>query len=112
ICARPLDDAELAAMWRLVTEHDGRAVMPAMIGYITERRLHRARWVGAIADPQIPVRLIAGTDDPVSGAHMIARYRTLVRDPDIVALAGVGHYPQVEAPERVAREALAFLTDR
>jgi pimeloyl-ACP methyl ester carboxylesterase len=112
ICARPLDDVELAAMWRLVTERDGRAVMPALIGYIAERRLHRARWVGAIADPQIPVRLIAGTDDPVSGAHMIARYRQLVRDPDVVALDGVGHYPQVEATERVAREALAFLTAR
>ena len=112
ICARPLDDAELGAMWRLVTEHDGKAVMPALIGYIAERRLHRARWVGAIVDPQIPVRLVAGTDDPVSGAHMIDRYRQLVRDPDVVALDGVGHYPQVEAPERVAREALAFLTDR
>jgi pimeloyl-ACP methyl ester carboxylesterase len=110
ICARPLADDELRAMWTLVETNDGRAVMPALISYMAERRLHRARWVGAIASPEIPVKLIAGTDDPVSGAHMIARYRELVRDPDVVELRGIGHYPQVEAPELVAPAAISFLS--
>ncbi|HTJ46519.1 MAG TPA: alpha/beta hydrolase [Kofleriaceae bacterium] len=110
ICARELAADETHAMWKLVTEHDGLAIMPALIRYMEERRVNRARWVGAIVDPQIPVRVIDGTDDPVSGAHMIARYRELVRDPDIVELDGVGHYPQVEAPARVSAPAIAFLT--
>ncbi len=110
ICARPLADDELRAMWRLIETNDGKAVMPALISYMAERRLNRARWVGAIADPPVKVRLIAGTDDPVSGAHMIARYREVVRDPDVVALRGVGHYPQVEAPELVAPAVIDFLS--
>ena len=110
ICARPLADDEVRAMWTLVLENGGKAVMPALISYMAERRLNRARWVGAISDPHIPVRLIAGTDDPVSGAHMIARYREVVRDPDIVELRGVGHYPQVEAPELVAPAVIDHLT--
>jgi pimeloyl-ACP methyl ester carboxylesterase len=108
ICARRLTDDELRAMWKLAK--DSRPVLHAQIGYMAERRNNRARWVGAIVDPGIPVRLVAGTADPVSGAHMIQRYRELVPRPDVVELDGVGHYPQVEAPERVAPAVLAHLT--
>ncbi len=104
----PLTDDELRAMWNLARENDGIARMPALLGYIAERKRHRARWVGALVDARLPRRLIAGMVDPVSGAHMVARYRQLVRDPDVVELADVGHYPQVEAPDAVAEAALSF----
>jgi pimeloyl-ACP methyl ester carboxylesterase len=109
ICARPLSEEELRAMWRLVTENDGIRAMPRLIGYIAERRLHRERWVGALVHAPVPVRLIAGLEDPISGAHMVARYRELVPAPDVVELPGVGHYPQLEAPGEVLAAALPFL---
>ncbi len=37
---------------------------------------------------------------------MVARYRELVSNPDVVELAGVGHYPQLEAPGDVRRAVL------
>ena len=37
------------------------------------------------------------------------RQHELVADPDVVTLDGVGHYPQVEAPERVLDALLAFV---
>jgi pimeloyl-ACP methyl ester carboxylesterase len=98
----PVSDAELRAMWRLVTEHDGPAVMPKLIGYLAERRAHRSRWVGALVAARAPLRFIDGLVDPISGADMVARYRELVPRPDIVELPGVGHYPQLEAPGDVA----------
>lgn len=109
VCARPLPDAEVAAMWALVEAGDGRRVMPRLIGYMAERRRSRARWVGAIVGARVPIRVIDGVEDPISGRHMLARYRELVRDPDIVELPGVGHYPQVEAPDAVAQATLAAL---
>ena len=39
---------------------------------------------------------------------MIARYRQLVPNPDVVELTDVGHYPQVEAPQQVLAAALEF----
>jgi pimeloyl-ACP methyl ester carboxylesterase len=108
ICARPLDDDELRTLWQLVAEGDGLRVMPALIGYIAERRRHRARWVGALVDSDVPIRLVCGLEDPVSGAHMVARYRELIGDADIVELDAVGHYPQLEAPERVLPAVLDF----
>lgn len=99
--SHPLSDDELAAMWTLFSNNHGHAVAAKLIGYMAERRRHRARWVGALVDTRVPIRLIDGLDDPVSGAHMVARYRELVPNPDVVELPGVGHYPQVEAPEAV-----------
>lgn len=101
--------AELDAFWRLICAHDGRHVFTSLIGYMAERRANRQRWLDALVEAHCPVQLVNGSDDPVSGAHMVARYRELVRaDDDIIELPGIGHYPQVEAPDAVARACLAF----
>jgi pimeloyl-ACP methyl ester carboxylesterase len=101
VCARPIADEELRGMWQLLQRDGGALILPKLIGYIEERKRQRERWVGALARTDVPVRLIDGLDDPVSGAHMVARYRALVPRPDVVELRGVGHYPQVEAPDEV-----------
>lgn len=106
--ARPIPDEELDAMWALVARDGGVLVLPALLDYMAQRRANRARWVGALTDPalasgpqRLPLRLIDGLADPISGAHLVARYRELVPAADIVELPGVGHYPQLEAPEQV-----------
>lgn len=109
VCNGSLEPLELEAMWMMVTHDRGRQLLPVLIGYMAERRTHRARWVGALQRGEVPVRLIDGIDDPISGARMVARYRELIAEPDVVELAGVGHYPQLEAPDRVVRAALPFL---
>ena len=106
---RPPDEAELRALWSILDEGDGKAVLPALMGYIAERRRHRTRWVTALIEARVPVRLIDGLADPVSGAHLVARYRELVPSPDVVELPGVGHYPQLEAPAAVLAAIVAGL---
>lgn len=108
ICRKPLDDAELRAMWSLIEHRDGRRVMPKLIGYMAERRRHRQRWVGALQQAPVPVRLVDGIDDPISGLHLVQGCRDLVADADVVELAGVGHYPQLEAPADVAAAFVEF----
>jgi pimeloyl-ACP methyl ester carboxylesterase len=103
---------EVDAFWRLVVENDGLRVMPRLIRYMTERRTHRERWVGALQRARVPLRVIDGAVDPVSGAHMVERYRELVPDADVVLLPEVGHYPQVEAPAAVLAAYLTFVDGR
>ena len=100
---------ELQDFWSLIAYNQGARVMPRLIGYIDERRRRRARWVGALQNTKVPIRLINGPDDPVSGAHMVARYRELIAHPDTVSLPGVGHYPQTEAPDEVLSAYFEFL---
>lgn len=102
------DDAELARFWTLIEHNGGRANMGRLLHYMGERRQQRERWVGALIDAPMPLRLVAGMDDPVSGAHMVERYRELVPRADVVELAGIGHYPQWEVPGRVAEAVLVF----
>ena len=97
----PPDRELLDGHWQLIEANDGRAVMPRLIRYLDERRTHRARWVGALESSPVPIALIAGLDDPISGAHMVARWRELLPHAPVVELPGVGHYPQCEAPAAV-----------
>jgi pimeloyl-ACP methyl ester carboxylesterase len=96
ICARPLPEEELREHWRLLERDGGRRALPALLGYLRERVVHRERWVGALVDSEVPRRLVVGLDDPIAGASIARRWRALVPDPDVVELTGVGHYPQVE----------------
>jgi pimeloyl-ACP methyl ester carboxylesterase len=106
--ATPPSEELVAGAWTLLTHDDGAAVMPLLIRYMSERRAHRERWVGALFAAQVPIKLIVGAADPISGQHVAERYRELVPAPDIALLPGIGHYPQCEAGEAVLEAFLAF----
>lgn len=100
---------QIHEFWCLIDHQQGRLRMPALLRYIPERRHHRARWVGVLQRTAVPLRFINGPMDPVSGAHMAARYRELVPNPDIVLLGErIGHYPQVEDPAGTLAAFLGF----
>jgi pimeloyl-ACP methyl ester carboxylesterase len=102
--------AELDDFWSLIASNNGPAIMHRLIRYMPERRVQRDRWLAAMQRGEVPLRLIDGGVDPISGAHMLARYRELVPNPDCVLLENIGHYPQTEAPAAVLRHYLEFRT--
>ncbi|WP_150910161.1 alpha/beta fold hydrolase [Marinobacter halotolerans] len=103
--AKELDD-----FWSLVTYNDGKHIFHNLITYMNDRKRHRERWVEAIRQSTVPVALINGSVDPVSGAHMVARFRELELPLAwLEQLEDIGHYPQVEAPLRVSESYLKFL---
>jgi pimeloyl-ACP methyl ester carboxylesterase len=104
----PPNDDELRDLWALIERDGGRHALVRLIGYMEQRRRFRSQWVGALVESRVPRRLICGTDDPVSGAHLAQRYRELVLGADVVLLDGVGHYPQLEASARVIEAYLEF----
>lgn len=108
ICTRVPDEPSLRAHWRLLECNHGRLVLPKIIQYIKERRSHRERWVGALQKSDIPLFLINGLDDPISGASIVVRWRELLPNAKVIELPGIGHYPQWEAPGDVL-QALACL---
>ena len=109
ICSRPLSNEMLEEHWQLLSGADGRLVLPKIIQYIRERRINRTRWVSAMQDANIPLCLINGVEDPISGASIVKRWQELVPSAAVVALQGVGHYPQWEDPQRVLKALKHFL---
>ncbi len=91
---------QLADYWTLLTRNQGQYLLHKHIHYIRERQTNRARWVGALVNSPVPVALIDGVQDPVSGAHMVAHFRRLLPGRPVVELA-CGHFPQVELPGEV-----------
>ncbi|MDQ0652507.1 alpha/beta fold hydrolase [Pseudomonas cedrina] len=104
---RPSESA-LDDFWSLIECHEGTRILHKLIGYLPQRRRLRERWVAAMQRGQVPLRVIDGEIDPISGAHMVERYHQLVPHADTVLLANIGHYPQVEAPVQVLKHYLAF----
>jgi pimeloyl-ACP methyl ester carboxylesterase len=105
---RQPSETTLDEYWALLQHEEGIRALPSLLGYMAERQRERARWVGALQTADTPLRLICGARDPVSGLHMSERYRELVAHADIVMLDDVGHFPQLEDPERVFAAIDAF----
>ncbi|MEL6360701.1 MAG: alpha/beta hydrolase [Pseudomonadota bacterium] len=101
-------EEEISGHWKLMKENNGLAVLHRLLRYIPERRANRPRWVKALSETTIPLRLINGGADPVSGEHLFYYYREHVPDADAVLLEDIGHYPHTEAPARVCEGFLAF----
>jgi pimeloyl-ACP methyl ester carboxylesterase len=83
--------------------------------YINERAIFRNRWVNALNKVQtldknpIPIRFINGPFDPISGKHMVDRYREIIKNPDTCVLAAhIGHYPNLEDPENTLKHFFDF----
>ena len=106
--ATPPTPEVVDTLWQLLIHNDGIAVMHKIITYMTQRKQHRQRWVGALVNSPVPVKLIAGALDPISGQHMIDRYSQLIPNANITTLPTLGHYPQVEDAQAITTAYLQF----
>jgi pimeloyl-ACP methyl ester carboxylesterase len=91
--------AESLDIWRAVDR--GGVVLHRLIAYIPDRRIHEQRWVGALERTDVPLAFIWGMLDPISGAHVAERLRARLPGAPLLALDDVGHWPPLEAPDRV-----------
>ncbi|MEM1320071.1 MAG: alpha/beta hydrolase [Bacteroidota bacterium] len=105
----PPSEQEIDEFYALMEYNKGKYIFHRLIRYMAERRQHRERWFHALAQCPVPLRLINGPEDPISGRLMIDYYYQHIPHPDVVELKGIGHYPQTEAPEQVLHHYFEFL---
>jgi len=95
---------------QILDYNDGGRVVHKTGRFVTDRYRYRNRWVRAMRETLVPMRLIDGPLDPNSGKHMADRYREVIPNPDIVMLADdIAHWPQIEAPDAVLAHFLAHV---
>ncbi|MEO0462105.1 MAG: alpha/beta hydrolase [Pseudomonadota bacterium] len=102
-------EAELDAFWEFIAHHSGNRITHKLLHYIADRITHKARWEAALRGSEDRIGLINGALDPVSGRHAYDKWREVVPGAQHHLIETVGHYPQVEAPDEVARVALEWL---
>lgn len=104
--------SELDNFWFLINYNKGRHIFHNLISYMSDRKENREKWIFALKTSKIPIALINGSIDPVSGSHMIERYKQLIGDITwLKELKNIGHYPQIEAPEEVSEYYKFFLNN-
>lgn len=106
--ANPPSDQFINDTWNLIIDNNGRKMIPKLLRYMFERKVNRARWVTPIEKGVVPIRLINGIEDPISGKHMAEHFEKLIPNADVVYLENAGHYPHVERPKEVLKSFFEF----
>ncbi|MCV7066807.1 alpha/beta hydrolase [Mycolicibacterium farcinogenes] len=95
---------------QILEYNDGKRVLHKVGRFVNDRYAHRNRWVRAMRETAVPMRLIDGPSDPNSGRHMAQRYLEVIPNPDVVMLADdIAHWPQIEDPQAVLSHFLAHI---
>lgn len=106
----PLSREEAADQYALIDHGGGRRVMAQLTDYIGERITLAERWHGAVRDWPGALHLAWGLQDPVATTNVLDGLLELRPAAPVTRWPDIGHYPAVEAPDRVA-EAVRGLLD-
>jgi pimeloyl-ACP methyl ester carboxylesterase len=96
------DADELAQHWTAMSLDNGHLGSPRFLRYIPDRADDATRLLAAFTDATIPMRLIWGVDDPVSGRAQLDALTMLRPDIPVHELTATGHYPHTERHQLVA----------
>jgi pimeloyl-ACP methyl ester carboxylesterase len=107
--SHPPSEADLDGMWNLVTREDGQLRFPAIIRYMEERVRFRRRWIGALERLDVPALIAWGELDPVARLAIGERLARETPGADLITWNDLGHYPHVEAPQRVVEGVMDFI---
>ena len=103
-----LGPAEIDDLVDLIRLERGDRLLTRQIGYIRERRTHQQAWTRALVDHPGRLSAVWGVLDPIAVPEMPRHLADLRPGTEVVLLDGVGHWPSIEAPERVAAEIVAL----
>ncbi len=97
--ADTLSDDIIDAMWEDLCSDHGLERLPAVSGYLHERKRFWYRWIGALTRLDLPVHVLWGNKDPIAVPDIALRLANEIPNARLTWLEGVGHYPMIEAPE-------------
>ena len=80
----------------------GDRLFPRLIRYIEERRRLQSRWLDALVRAPVPVAIGWGALDPIAVLAMASQLKELRPTSQLTVWDDVGHWPNLEVPERVA----------
>jgi len=106
----PLGREEAADQYALIDHGGGRRIMAQLTDYIGERITLADRWHGAVRDWPGELHLAWGLQDPVATTNVLDGLLELRPSAPVTRWPDVGHYPAVEAPDRVAGAVATLLT--
>ena len=105
----PLTDAEAADQWSLLAHDGGHRLGHLLIRYLDERVRFAERWHGTVRDWGGPLAFAWGLRDPVATVAVLDALLELRPQAPTDRLEELGHYPQIEDPDAIAKSLQAAL---
>lgn len=102
-------EEEIDEFWKLLSHKNGVKAFPLLIKYINERKKYSDRWSIPLEKPSIPIILINGNHDPISGKNITDYYLKINPKGNVINMPNIGHYPNTEAAEEVVEYYLEFI---
>ena len=100
---------DIDQFYKLMEYKNGIKNVYKLMRYINNRKANAERWKRALTDATIPLAMINGPLDPVSGIHLAEYFRELLPHAQTNILEGVGHYPHDEAPVETLKAYFSFV---
>jgi pimeloyl-ACP methyl ester carboxylesterase len=110
--AHPPSPAFLEDCWALIELDGGNRLGHKLIYYMDERTVYADRWHGAVSDWGGALSLFWGLQDPVAVPAILEGLVELRPGVEPVTFPDLGHYPQVEDPDRFAAALARVVSDR
>lgn len=101
--------AELDALWTMMQHNQGRRVLHQVTQYIKQRYQHWDRWIGALQQTQLPIKIVWAKNDPVAVAAMATTLHAEISNSELLELDELGHFPMLEDPQRWSAAVLTVL---
>lgn len=104
VYARPdqFDDEHYQAQWALLLNNGGRRTLHKVASYMKERTRMGEQWTGPLHRLDLPLKVIWGKQDPIAVYGIAEKLCQHNKRAELVTLEGIGHYPQLEAPEQIS----------
>jgi pimeloyl-ACP methyl ester carboxylesterase len=96
------DEAHYQSQWSLLLNNGGRRTLHKIAGYMRERTRMGVQWTGPLHRLELPFKVIWGKKDPIAVYEIALKLCSQNQAIKLTTLDSVGHYPQLEAPERIA----------
>ncbi|MDC3218202.1 alpha/beta hydrolase [Flavobacteriaceae bacterium] len=97
----------LDTSWSILIKNNGRKMLPILGRYLTERKVNKKRWEEPLFHPRLPLGMINGILDPISGKATADRFEEKVPKGKTYKL-DLGHYPHLEDPKAVLEAFKSF----
>jgi pimeloyl-ACP methyl ester carboxylesterase len=108
--SHPLSEEEADDQWSLVCAGGGRTQGHHQVAYYRQRIENADRWHGALREWDGELHYVWGLEDPVATTAMFEAVQELRPHAPATPLPGLGHYPQLEDPPRVAEAVRRLVT--
>lgn len=102
------DAATLSAYWQLLSLQHGHKQLHKLNFFLKDRKVHGKRWASAWQNSPIPIRYLAGEDDPMYGKEVLQSLKAISSHQDIHSIQSAGHFPHIETPEEVLQRLSEF----